>query len=259
MSETFIKADIDNIVELEKIHSTNDFLRSLLEHPAPLPNGLVVSTRYQTAGRGQVGNTWHSEEGKNLLCSFLFYADFIEIKDQFYLSKIVSLSILKVLLFLLPDHKCDFAIKWPNDIYCGDKKLAGILIENSLMGSKIQNTIVGLGLNIDQEVFPAELPNPISLKNIDVSKAYSKREIIKMIRMNVLSYFDQYKSPLWRERINAEYLNLLYRFNINANFSDENGLFEAKIVNVQEDGRLILSLKNGDKKSYYFKEVEYKI
>ena len=131
------------VVRLDETSSTNTEMK-LLQHKSPLPEGSVVMTEFQTAGRGQLGNTWYSGKGKNLLLSFLLYPHNVKARDQFIISRVVSLALKGVLNRYLQG----VTIKWPNDIYWKNKKIAGILIENSLVGQHIDYTIVGIGLCI---------------------------------------------------------------------------------------------------------------
>lgn len=249
---------IDNILQLDEIPSTNDFLRSLLDSSSnSLSNGFVVSCRFQSSGRGQVGNKWHSEKDVNLLFSLLLYPDFVEIRDQFYISKAISIAIVKVLRSLFPAQASFFTIKWPNDIYYKDSKLAGILIENFLMGSSISNSIVGVGLNVDEVTFPAFLPNPISLRNINPQMTYTKEEILILLRDSILHEVDKLHHMEEYDSLSNQYLQYLYRYSVLSPFSDEKGSFYATIETVQADGKLVLLTDKGERKKYYFKEVEY--
>ena len=163
------------IIRLEETESTNSYLKQLLREKH-LEEGSIVVADYQTGGRGQRGNSWISAKGKNLLFSLLIYPKNVFAKDQFIISRIASLAIKNT----LDRFTHDICIKWPNDMYWKDKKIAGILIENDLKGNKIENTIIGIGLNLNQEIFPSELPNPVSLKQI-TGVTYNKESILNML------------------------------------------------------------------------------
>jgi BirA family biotin operon repressor/biotin-[acetyl-CoA-carboxylase] ligase len=150
-----------NIIFHKNIASTNTCAALLLKKEKP-PEGTIIYTNFQSAGKGQKGNKWVSEDGKNLLLSIILFPDMIRPEKQFCISMAISLGICDFLKGLIPVCK----IKWPNDIYAGDDKIAGILIENSIIGSYIESTVAGIGLNINQVNFPAFLPNPVSLKLI---------------------------------------------------------------------------------------------
>ena len=155
------------IIFLPTLTSTNAYASRLLKN-GTLPEGTVIYTNYQSAGKGYFGNKWESEDGKNLLVSIILYPSFIKPEDQFCISMAISLAI------------CDFlegyingcAIKWPNDIYVNNDKIAGILIDSALSGESIEYTVVGIGLNINQEKFSKSVPNPTSL-NIISGKTYN--------------------------------------------------------------------------------------
>src|SRR5690554_1314415 len=134
------------LIRMDETSSTNSELKQL-QQKKRLPEGSIVVADYQTQGRGQAGNTWFSDKGCNLLFSFLVYPKFIAANRQFILSRIVSLAIKKV----LDRYFDDITIKWPNDIYWKNKKIAGMLIENTLMGQKINSSIIGIGLNVNQD------------------------------------------------------------------------------------------------------------
>lgn len=254
-----VTATPDHILYLEEIPSTNDFLNALVQSSdSPLSNGFVVSSQYQSSGRGQVGNHWHSEKNKNLLFSLLLYPDFIKAKDQFYISKAISVAIVKTLRALFPDQSDFFKIKWPNDIYFNDSKLAGILIENLLVGEYISNTIVGIGLNVEETHFPANLPNPISLRIIAPDVTVDKESLLRRLRHSILMEIERLRDDAYYDQLSEQYLQMLYRYNLPSPFSDSHGEFVASIVDVHPDGKLLLQTEKGENRLYYFKEVEYK-
>ena len=231
--------------------STNTFLHEMMRQDK-LPEGFLLYTDFQTAGKGQPGNTWESENGKNLLFSMLLYPHSIKVYEQFILSEITGLAIRKV----LEKYTDDICIKWPNDIYWKDKKIAGILIENSLFRDRIDTCIIGIGLNVNQEVFISNAPNPVSLRQITGNDI--NREILLMeIQAELLNIYQNY-SP---EFIHQEYLNNLYRRNGFHRYAETaaNTVFDAEVEDVLPDGRLILRTQAGEIKSYYFKEIQFVI
>ena len=148
------------ILKLTETTSTNDVL---LAHPVPPPKEMVVAVaEYQTAGRGQAGNSWESERGKNLLFSILTSPQNIAVADQYVLSMAGALA-LKAALDQYTDH---ITLKWPNDIYWRDRKISGTLIETTVKGKRIDRCVYGIGLNVNQRVFRSNAPNPVSLYNI---------------------------------------------------------------------------------------------
>ena len=160
------------IIRLEETTSTNSYLRQLLFKES-LPEGSVVVAQTQTAGRGQIGNVWESETGKNLTFSIVLYPDCIPANRQFLISQITSLSVKET----LEAYTNDVAVKWPNDIYWKDKKICGMLIENDLSGHNMYCSIIGIGINVNQAVFFSDAPNPVSLCQI-IGKEIDKEELL---------------------------------------------------------------------------------
>jgi|WetSurSiteA1Bulk_404760.scaffolds.fasta_scaffold51605_2 BirA family transcriptional regulator, biotin operon repressor / biotin---[acetyl-CoA-carboxylase] ligase len=238
-----------NLMYSENLPSTNSHAASLLRN-RELPEGCVIYTNYQSAGRGQAGNSWESEENKNLLISIILYPNMINPADQFQLSMVISLGICD----FLQHHTDGISIKWPNDIYVNDDKIAGILIENSIMGDIIEHTIAGIGLNINQLRFISGAPNPVSL-SIITGVNYDLQHCL----MQLTSDLDKrYKCLISgdSDKIKSDYVSCLYRRNQLSNFRDENGLFTGCISGVSNEGRLKIELKDGSIKEYSFKEIE---
>lgn len=239
------------VIKLDETSSTNTELK-LLQKQSPLPEGSVVMTDFQTSGRGQAGNSWYSGRGKNLLLSFLLYPHSVKARDQFIISRIVSLAIKRV----LDRHLEHVTIKWPNDIYWNDKKIAGILIENSLTGQHIDHTIVGIGLNVNEDEFPKQLPNPISMKQV-VGTELSRDLLFADLRNDL---FELYQS-LGRgetELIEREYMQHLYRREGVHWYSDKNGRFKATIKTVLPSGHLVLTtFPDEEERLYAFKEIAF--
>lgn len=215
-----------------------------------LEEGFILQTNYQRKGKGQGTNSWESEPGKNLLFSMLFYPDFLAPAKQFLLSKAVAIAIVEV----FNQIKNGFHIKWPNDIYYGEKKVAGILIETAIMGNKLKHAIVGMGINANQEIFH-EAPNPVSLKQI----LHADTDIGNLLHSLEKSLWKQYqflKSGRTTE-LNQQYSKYLFRRDGIWPFKDENGVFYASIENVEEEGQLILKTTSGEFRQYWMKEVEF--
>ena len=211
---------LDSVIQLNEVDSTNNYLRRMIEQSKDaLPQGFSVYSKYQTAGRGQIGNAWISERGKNLLASILIYPKHIAIHDQFYISKAVSVAVIDALKSLFIEHSSSFYIKWPNDIYFENRKLAGILVENFVMEGMISNSIIGLGINVNQEHFPDSLPNPISLVNI-TKKETSVEDLLSDIRLRICTEMEKLKFSANRETLSFLYLNALYKRNMISNFSN---------------------------------------
>jgi BirA family biotin operon repressor/biotin-[acetyl-CoA-carboxylase] ligase len=234
----------------ESLTSTNSFTASLLREGS-LPEGTVVYTNYQTAGRGQTGNTWEAEKGKNLLFSLVLYPSTIRPEDQFIISKTISLGICDWLRQFIPG----VSIKWPNDIYVNNDKIAGILIESSIIRNEIESMIIGIGLNLNQKKFKSNAPNPVSLSTI-TGKEYDPEMCLK----NLAKCLDTRYTQLLTEGsdgIAGEYPANLYRRGEWYNFSDSGGQFEGRIISVDPGGRLLIEDHSGMTRAYGFKDVEF--
>lgn len=238
-----------NIIILDEVESTNNYAMQLVSDGAV--NGTVVLAHFQTGGKGQAGNYWESGAGKNLLASVILYPSFLMAARQFFISKIVSLSLLN----LLKPEAADVLIKWPNDIYIGTRKVAGILIENAIKGARLDYSIIGVGLNLNQEKFGHNAPNPVSLKQLN-GKNYDVQETLKMF----LGYFRKWYYLLETgqfQKIDQEYLGHLLGFNQWRRFRKDNRVFEARISGIGGFGQLRLEDRQGNISEYMFKEVEF--
>lgn len=211
-----------------------------------LSHGDVVVCRSQTAGRGQRGNSWEAAPGQNLTFS-IFLRPGIEVDRSFLISMAVAVAITEVLNEILAPNLVE--IKWPNDIYCADRKLAGILIENSITGKIVDRSIVGIGLNVNQREFLSDAPNPVSMASI-AGRDFELQELLDKITGRILQAMnhlndisDTYHSRLWR----AEGIHL---------WREPSGTpFEAAIAGVAPSGHLTLRTPDGSEKTYAFKEV----
>ena len=238
---------------VETLDSTNSFMNILLSQQQ-LPEGAVIVAREQTAGRGQANERWISEAGKNLLMSVVFYPSFISPQHLFQLSKTFSLGISDGVKKILGS---EVKIKWPNDIYFDDKKLCGMLIENSIRNPSINHTVLGVGLNINQEIFPSELQNPTSL-NLILEKELTVNDCLNILCNALEARYLQLKSGN-HDAINEDYTNSLYRFCEMHYFENRSERFKAKITGIADDGKIFLKRENGVIERYDFKEVKYVI
>lgn len=241
-----------NIIKLNAIESTNLYLKKLTVEKE-VESYTVVTANYQSAGRGQMGATWHSEIGKNLTFSILIKFDGFEIEHQFYLSMAVSLGLLAV---VRKHISSPLFVKWPNDILADKAKLAGILIENIIGGNLIKQTVIGIGLNVNQEQFPATIGNITSLKKL-AGKSFDMdlllEEILTSIQ-NFVGFIDRKEF----EKLKELYLKSLYKFQKPAMFEDHNGtIFLGKIVDVFEDGKLVVELANEKTRKFDLKEIKF--
>lgn len=222
---------------ISSTHSTNTLLKELIAKGTP-PECIYAG--YQTAGRGQTGNSWESEADKNLLCSILLPPN----KNLYFLNIAVSVAILRII-----DEP--LTIKWPNDIYWQDKKLAGILLENAIVGAEIKYSIAGIGLNVNQTVFVSDAPNPASLKQI-TGKTYDIDQLMKDLFEAVKAVLNEPEERIW-----SKYKDHLYRREGFWPYEDQNGRFEAKIKDVLPTGEIILQDENNKERTYHFKQIRY--
>ena len=241
---------MQNIIKISEIDSTNLYLRKLLNE-SDLPNFFCVSADFQTNGRGQQGTIWEANRGENLLFSFLIHSEKIPITQQFLLSQIVSVGICNA----LKDSGLDTKIKWANDIFYQDKKLAGILIETIISGDKMKYAIVGVGLNVNQSAFSENLPNAISLRQI-LGKKIDCQAILENILTEIYKLFENFDIKN-SENLQKKYFELLYRNSGYHLFEEKNEKFYAKILSVASDGCLKLLTDNDLEKSFYFKEIKF--
>lgn len=247
---SYLFMNTTNYIKVDELSSTNDYLKKLSADDE-LPEGSVVVAKYQNNGRGQGENRWESEYGKNLIFSLLLRPKFLHAEHMFMISKVISLGIIDYL------NKFDnnFTIKWPNDIYHGNKKLGGILIENNLLGNSLSYSFVGIGININQEVFISNAPNPISLINI-FNEKFDLGECLNGLTKQIDIWYERLKKSQF-DKIDEAYFSHLFRNTNYHNYKSDNELFSAQIVNVERDGKLILKTSNNEVKSFYFKEVEF--
>lgn len=242
-----------NTIYFQQIDSTNTYAMDMISKTNP-PEGTCVRTDYQTAGKGQIGRYWQSETGKNVLISYIFYPHGIKAADQFYLNIMSGLAVRNTLSHLLSDVK----IKWPNDIYVGNKKIAGILIQNVLRGNEIKATVIGTGININQILFPADIPNPTSVA-IETGKPGDLEKIILWLSAGLEHQYFLLKKHSF-DILKMNYLNHLYRLNEWATFCTETtGDFIARITGIDGQGKLMLQLENETIVSFGFREVTFKI
>lgn len=243
-------------IPIEKIYetsSTNDHLANLCRQNKAQEFYTVFADR-QTEGKGQRGNTWESETGKNILFSIVVYPTALEAQKQFYLSMLTAIAIVDA----LGKYTDGFSIKWPNDIYWKDKKIAGILIENELQGKYIEQSIIGVGLNVNQEVFLSDAPNPVSLKQI-IGKDINREELFYKILHGVVAGYRLLEEDF--EKMSATlrilYQRILFRRNGYFPYRDAEGTFLAQFEHIASDGHLYLQDDHGKIRRYAFKEVEY--
>ncbi len=250
------------MIHLPEVRSTNTWMLDRLAKGDDMADETVVYTLRQTAGRGQMGNSWESEPDKNISFSMLLCPEFLPIREQFIISQLCSLAIVEALDELAHEgekpEEVDFSIKWPNDIYAGDRKLCGILIENRLMGSTLKHCVLGVGINVNQEKWIGNAPNPVSLKMLGIET--DPVHVLKIVSGHIQALYEalcdnKEMAAVIRER----YMQRLYRKEGYFTYYDPAGdeHFDARIVGVDAQGPLLLRLASGEVRKYWFKEVRF--
>ena len=238
--------DIDNLIHLKECFSTNDYLISL-NKKSNCKEGTVVSTDFQTKGRGQRNNVWFSQKDSNLTFSFIIQPS-LPISYQFYLNIFTSLSVYHVLKTILGEK---IGIKWPNDLLYSEDKIAGILVENIISGNKIQKSIIGIGINVNQKKFPIQ--NATSIINI-LSNRYKREDLL----IFVFKELEKHYNLLINKKFNllyANYFSALYNINQQVFFLRKNKTYNGIIKGINTFGRLKVKV---DKKIKLFSYGEIK-
>lgn len=241
-----------NLIKLKEVDSTNNFLKNLVSKSEPLPEGTVIMADNQFAGRGQQESVWQTESGKNISTSIYLRPNFLPLNKQFYLNIAVSLAVSEALSHFLPQA---VEVKWPNDIYVKGKKLGGILIENTLTGSFIKSSVIGIGLNINQKEFRTDLSD----RAISVIQILQKETLLDAIMEKIVVFMEKYYLILKSGNyaiLQNNYLKHLYKFGTLAHYQQNGQVFEGKITGVEESGRLVMETLSG-LKSFNFKEIEF--
>jgi BirA family biotin operon repressor/biotin-[acetyl-CoA-carboxylase] ligase len=239
-----------NVLRFEEIDSTNVYAAEMIAKTNPVEGTCIISD-FQSAGKGQIGRYWHSEAGKNLLASFILYPKNLAATDQFFLNIISGLAVMDVVSAFCKN----VSIKWPNDIYVQNKKIAGILVQNTLRGKDVKSTIIGIGINVNEIAFPDDLPNPTSLA-LETNAAFT----IENIRLHIAARLEYYYSKLNARHlpsIKQQYLNHMYRRNMESNYllSDETEI-KGAITGIDHDGRLLIDI-GGKITAFAFREISY--
>ena len=246
-------------INLPTVDSTNSFVRAMLQEEGTghvmaansLPGFTLVVADDQTQGRGQQGNSWETEKGKNLTFSLLCHPDFILASRQWLLSQCMAVTIQQT----LSQYVENVEVKWPNDIYVGTQKICGTLIECDLQGKHISNCIIGVGININQTIFRSDAPNPTSLQLL-MGREYDREEILS----SLIGHFQHYYTLLLEgheDTIRQLYMQHLYRREGYHRYRDVRGEFLAEIAAVEPTGHLRLRFEDGNVVRYELKEVQF--
>jgi BirA family biotin operon repressor/biotin-[acetyl-CoA-carboxylase] ligase len=238
-----------NLIYLPSCHSTNDIAAEKIQN-SPTFDGTIVITSDQTAGRGQRGNSWEAIPGQNITMSVILKPDFLSAASQFSLNIAVSLGVYEFLSKYVAEN---LSVKWPNDIYLGNRKMGGILIENSLSGSRLSYSIIGIGLNINQLNFNHE--KAISLRLATRQDEFDLEMLIGELCVSLEKYYLQLKNG-HAARQKEQYLKILYRFGETHTFSKDGRQFPGMIIGIADSGQLMLEAE-GKVQYFDFKEVAF--
>lgn len=240
----------EKIIRLKEIDSTNRFLRELKDEQED--EMVVAVADFQTAGKGQGSHTWESEAGKNLLFSIKVHPRWVPVRQQFLLSMAGAIAIKEA----LETYVDGITLKWPNDVYWNDKKISGTLIETSIDSKGIKTCIFGIGINVNQEAFHSDAPNPVSLRQI-LGHEVDKDELLQKVIDGFIRYYELLRRADYMD-VSGIYHLSLYRRKGFHRYEDADGDFEGAFVEVEDDGHLILHDKQGVIRSYSFGEVKFK-
>lgn len=238
---------------LEEVDSTNGYVAM---HSSELENLTMVIAESQTAGRGQRGNSWESAPGQNLTFTLYFEPEGIVAREQFSISEGVALACVD----FLASEGIAAKVKWPNDIYVGDRKISGILIEHALLGAKISHSRIGVGLNVNQQAFRSDAPNPVSMWQV-ANQKYDITRVAAAFGMALTKRLAETASAEGREALHQEFISRLWRGDGGAyafRRRDDGCEFEGIIENVSKIGPItIRDINSGESREYAFKEVEF--
>jgi BirA family transcriptional regulator, biotin operon repressor / biotin---[acetyl-CoA-carboxylase] ligase len=240
-----------NHIHLKEVDSTNTYALDLLSKTNPI-DGTVISADFQHSGKGQFDRKWASSSGESLTFSIILYPNFISVQNQFDLSKIISISICQL---LKQKYNLEPKIKWPNDIYVGDKKIAGILIINQIMSTFLKSSTVGIGINVNQTSFSQDLSQAISIYQV-IQKNNALQVVLNDLCRHIEYNYNAYKANTLNVKL--EYLSLLYYFKQNILFAliDQDEFKTGIIDGVDIFGRLIITTEESH---YFFNNGEVKV
>ena len=235
------------IYHINNTTSTNDEARGeRYEHMD------VIWSEHQTAGRGQRGHSWHSTEGENLTFSVVLHPTFLPIVEQFLLSEVVALALVDA----MAEYGIECRIKWTNDIYAGDSKLVGVLIEHSLSGDTLARTIVGIGLNVNQADFPSDLPNPTSM-TLQRHATFDREEVLRCFMQKLGEWYARLAAGE-KQLVEQTYVSRMYHLLEEHPYMLPSGeIIRASIRGVKPSGELRLEHADGTLHEYAFKEIEF--
>lgn len=239
----------NHLIKLNEVDSTNTYLNNLVNHEK-LPDGSVVIAEHQYAGKGQRGNVWLVDKHKNLTFSILYYPNSIHVNKQFLLTQAISLGVYDYLI-----TKCKNAkIKWPNDLYIDNKKIGGLLIENAIKGEAIVQVVIGVGLNINQDLFDIPSKKVTSLKLENESQYDLETEFTQLITAIERRYLQWNKGQY--NTLNELYLKALYLYQSWHIYQLPDGTyFDGKITGINETGELLIEDLNAQVLKFSNKQI----
>ena len=243
-----------NSIHVESLDSTNSYASEMLRQ-IELLEGSIIYSFEQLKGRGQRGNSWESEPFKNVALSLVMYPKFLSVEQQFLLTKITSLAVADLMAEMLKDsvNPEEISIKWPNDIYVKGKKIAGILIENTLRESTLQSSIVGIGINVNQLNFATKHATSLALladKEFKLMKVFDR-----LCEFFEARYLQLKANKL--ESIDNAYLERLFKLNEWSNYSSQETVFEGNIRGVSKVGKLQVELRSGEIREFDLKDIAF--
>ncbi len=236
------------VVYMPSCHSTNQVALDLLKN-GRVEEGTIVITNHQTSGRGQQGNQWEAEEGKNITCSLILKPKSLPIADQFLLNVIISLGVADLVRDIL---SMDTKVKWPNDIYCNSEKICGILVNNTVKGHTLENSVIGIGLNVNQQQFSH--PKATSLALLSGNTTYDLPQILEALITAIEKRYFQWKNDtlgLWED-----YIANLYWHDEVRTYKTEGEYFTGLIRGVTKSGQLLVEGEE-QTREFEFKTIEF--
>ncbi len=239
-----------NLITLKEVDSTNTYAKHILANIKPLAEGTVIVAEHQYAGKGQAENIWLSNAGENITASIILTPTFLSPSEQFDLSKMISLALRDLLTEI---GVKDVTIKWPNDVYVGSQKIAGILIENMLQGSSIRHSIIGIGLNVNQQDFGQLNATSVSLQ---LKEIIHLEKLFSLIFKHVEARYLQLRAGK-KGNIHREYIQTLYQINQLCLYKNTAGeVFYGTLKGVNKEGKLLVEIDNKEV-SYGMKEIQF--
>lgn len=243
--------DLDQFQHFHSITSTNQYAVELLSKSNPKPF-TVISADFQTAGMGQIGSKWVSDPGLNVLMSIIVYPDFINVSDSFKLQFLASMACVEVLTPFVPEN--ELSVKWPNDILVDQRKIAGVLIRNIFMGNAIRNSVIGIGLNVNQTDF-SDVPAPATSLKLLTGKDFAVAEIREKLLKKFKTLFQLLENG---KSLKEVYLMMLYGYGEDFSYFDltDQSYKRGEIVDVLGNGHLVVQSNEGVER-YDFKEIKF--